>query len=100
MKVNSNGVGINYTVEGKGPWVVLSHSLACNYSMWDEQADALRRHYRVLRFDTRGHGGSDRPGNYSIALMAHVVAVLLGWLGMRALVTLGHLAQAGAAATG
>jgi 3-oxoadipate enol-lactonase len=78
MKVNSNGIGINYSVEGKGPWVVLSHSLACNHSMWDEQADALKRHYRVLRFDTRGHGGSDAPdGAYTLDMLAEDLLGLL-----------------------
>ncbi|HWH46963.1 MAG TPA: 3-oxoadipate enol-lactonase [Burkholderiales bacterium] len=78
MKANSNGVGINYTVEGKGPWVVLSHSLACNYSMWDEQAAALKRNYRVLRFDTRGHGGSDAPGGaYSLKMLAEDLLTIL-----------------------
>ena len=83
MKVNSNGIGVNYTVEGKGPWVVLSHSLACNYSMWDEQADALKRHYRVLRFDTRGHGGSDAPdGAYSLGMLAEDLLGILDGLGI------------------
>jgi 3-oxoadipate enol-lactonase len=71
MKVSSNGIEISYAVGGKGPWVVLSHSLACNYSMWDEQVDALKRHYRVLRFDTRGHGSSDAPGGpYTLDMLA------------------------------
>jgi 3-oxoadipate enol-lactonase len=83
MKVNSNGIGINYSVEGKGPWVILSHSLACNYSMWDEQADALRRHYRVLRFDTRGHGGSDAPhGAYTLDLLTEDLLGILDGLGI------------------
>jgi 3-oxoadipate enol-lactonase len=83
MKVNSNGVEITYTVEGKGPWVVLSHSLACNRSMWDEQADALRRHYRVLRLDTRGHGGSDAPdGAYSLNMLADDLLGVLDSLGI------------------
>ena len=81
MKVNSNGIGINYAVEGKGPWVVLSHSLACNYSMWDEQASALKGRYRVLRFDTRGHGGSDAPdGAYSLNILAEDLLGLLDGL--------------------
>lgn len=83
MKVNSNGIGINYTVEGKGPWVVLSHSLACNYSMWDEQAEALKRSYRVLRFDTRGHGASDAPaGAYSLDMLAGDLLGILDGLGI------------------
>ena len=36
MKINANGISINYTIEGEGPWLALSHSLACNLHMWDE----------------------------------------------------------------
>ncbi|MGQ0580266.1 MAG: 3-oxoadipate enol-lactonase [Betaproteobacteria bacterium] len=83
MKVSSNGIGINYTVEGKGPWVVLSHSLACNCAMWDEQAAALKRHYRVLRFDTRGHGGSDAPqAAYSLDMLSEDLLGILDGLGI------------------
>lgn len=83
MKLNSHGIEINYAVEGKGPWVVLSHSLACNLSMWDEQADALKRHYRVLRFDTRGHGASDAPdGAYSLDMLAEDLLGILDALGI------------------
>lgn len=78
MKIESNGIEINYEVDGQGPWLVMSHSLACNISMWDEQARVLKRDYRVLRFDTRGHGGSDAPaGPYSLDMLA---ADLLGLL--------------------
>ena len=83
MKVSSNGIGISYTVEGKGPWVVLSHSLACNHSMWDEQVDVLKRHYRVLRFDTRGHGSSDAPdGAYTLDMLADDLLGILDGLGI------------------
>ena len=60
MKINANGIQINYEIEGSGPWVVMSHSLACELHMWDEQAAALRDRYRVLRFDTRGHAAPRR----------------------------------------
>src|SRR6185436_4801391 len=55
MKLSANGIDINYEMEGDGPVVAMSHSLACHLGMWDEQAAALRGRYRVLRFDTRGH---------------------------------------------
>ena len=61
MKTMANGVAINYQIEGRGPWVVMSHSLACALAMWEPQVGALESSYRVLRFDTRGHGGSDAP---------------------------------------
>lgn len=83
MKAQANGIGINYSVEGKGPWVVMSHSLACDLTMWDQQAALLARHHRVLRFDTRGHGGSDAPaGAYTLDLLAEDLHALLEALGI------------------
>ena len=61
MKLTANGIEIDYEIEGEGPVVTFSHSLACNQSMWDEQARALRGRYRVLRYDTRGHGQTAAP---------------------------------------
>jgi 3-oxoadipate enol-lactonase / 4-carboxymuconolactone decarboxylase len=50
------------------PVVVLSHSLGLDHGMWDAQAADLLPHFRVLRYDTRGHGASSAPeGDYSIA---------------------------------
>src|SRR5215471_5693905 len=67
MNVKANGIEINYAIEGEGPTVTMSHSLACNLSMWDEQVAALRGRYRVLRYDTRGHGQTSAPtGPYTL----------------------------------
>lgn len=57
----SSGVEIAYRVEGSGPWLTLSHSLASNMSAWDFQMPVLTKHFKVLRFDTRGHGKSSAP---------------------------------------
>lgn len=71
MKANVNGIDIRYEISGSGPWVTLSHSLFCDRTMWDAQMAALEPHFTVLRFDTRGHGGSDAPpGAYTLAQMA------------------------------
>jgi 3-oxoadipate enol-lactonase len=78
MKVQTNGIELSYSVEGQGPWLVMSHSLACNHSMWDEQAQLLKSRYRVLRFDTRGHGGSDAPaGAYTMEMLSEDLCGLL-----------------------
>ena len=85
MKITANGININYTLEGpaSGPVVTLSHSLATNLSMWDPQIPALTSRYRVLRFDTRGHGGTDAPeGAYSLDQLAEDTRVLLQTLGI------------------
>ena len=83
MKLSVNGIEINYAIEGEGPVVTFSHSLGCNLSMWDAQAAALRDRYRVLRFDTRGHGQSGAPaGAYTLEQLAEDVHGLLGGLGI------------------
>lgn len=59
----ASGLALNTAIDGGGdkPWIILSNSLGANLSMWDPQIDALSGSYRVLRYDTRGHGGSDAP---------------------------------------
>src|SRR2546428_8139401 len=83
MNIKTNGIELNYIVEGSGPWVVMGHSLGCDLSMWDGQAAVLRRNYKVLRFDTRGHGRSDAPsGEYTLDMLAYDVHGLLQGLGV------------------
>ena len=83
MKVQTNGIEINYEISGSGPWVTLSHSLACNLHMWDDQMAALTSKYQVLRFDTRGHGASSAPqGTYTLEQMADDVHGLFKALGI------------------
>jgi 3-oxoadipate enol-lactonase len=68
MKIKANGITINYQVDGPegAPWLVFSNSLATSTAMWDEQAAALKDKFRVLRYDQRGHGGTDAPaGRYA-----------------------------------
>jgi 3-oxoadipate enol-lactonase len=84
MKIKANGIEINYEIEGEGPMVTFSHSLACNLSMWDEQVRALKGRYRVLRFDTRGHGQTSAPAvAYSLDQLADDLKGLLDGLGIR-----------------
>jgi len=73
MKTRANGIDISYEVHGKesAPWLVLSHSLACSVRMWDPQIAALKDQYRILAYDTRGHGASDAPkGEYTLDMLA------------------------------
>jgi 3-oxoadipate enol-lactonase len=80
MRIKANGITFNYTVDGPegAPWVVFSNSLATTYAMWDEQTAALKPKYRVLRYDQRGHGGTDAPaGRYPYdTLIADAVALM------------------------
>ena len=83
MHIHANGIDIHCRVTGSGSWVTLSHSLACDLSMWDEQAALLSARYTVLRFDSRGHGKSGvPPGPYTLEQMADDVIALLDALGV------------------
>lgn len=60
------------------PVVMLSNSLLSTHTMWDWQMPALLERYRVLRYDTRGHGQSQvTPGPYSIEMLADDAAALV-----------------------
>jgi len=76
--IEVNGITVRYLIEGSGPWVTLSHSLTTDLTMWDGLAAALKGSYTVLRYDTRGHGGSSAPdGAYSFEqLVADVTGLL------------------------
>ena len=83
MTLRANGIDIHYAVEGDGPVVTMSHSLGCNLSMWDDQARALSGRYRVLRYDTRGHGQTSAPrGLYTLEHMVEDLHGLLTGLGI------------------
>jgi len=80
MRIMANGIQINYELSGKkgAPVVVLSHSLACSLMMWNPQMEALNPHFQVLRYDMRGHGGTDAPaGPYTLELLGKDVIGLL-----------------------
>jgi 3-oxoadipate enol-lactonase / 4-carboxymuconolactone decarboxylase len=58
-----------YRLEGRegAPVLVLSHSIGADHAMWDPQMPDLVSHFRVLRYDVRGHGASDAAkSEYSI----------------------------------
>jgi 3-oxoadipate enol-lactonase len=74
------GARFHYQSDGaaNGPVVVLSNSLGTNLAMWDAQIPALEQEFRVLRYDSRGHGLSDvTPGPCTIAGLAQDVVGLL-----------------------
>jgi len=80
MKVKANDISINYQVDGGdgAPWLVLSNSLATSLSAWDDQAREFGRSFRVLRYDQRGHGGTQATdAKYSFDMLtADVIALM------------------------
>jgi 3-oxoadipate enol-lactonase len=57
----STGANIAFDLSGPegAPWVVFSNSVLTDFAIWDGQVAALAQEYRILRYDQRGHGGSD-----------------------------------------
>jgi 3-oxoadipate enol-lactonase len=81
--IRVNGVNLNIRCDGDRSRraVVLSNSLGTDLSMWDSQVALLATRFHVVRYDTRGHGGSGAPtGPYTIAQLGADVLGLLDHL--------------------
>ena len=62
MEAQVDGTRISYEITGEGPrTIVFAHSLGMDRTIWDAQVRHFKDRYRVLTFDGRGHGASDKP---------------------------------------
>lgn len=79
----TDAVDLHHVVDGEsGPVVMLGASLGTDLTLWDGLAEDLARDHRVVRFDTRGHGGSPvPPGGYTVEELAADVVALADRLG-------------------
>jgi 3-oxoadipate enol-lactonase len=116
-EVEVDGGRVWFSAEGAvaGPVLLLSNSLGTTSRLWDRQAAVFTRAFRVVRYDTRGHGQSSAPaGEYSLdalgrdglavldavgARRADVCGISLGgmtamWLGLHAPARIGRLVLA------
>jgi len=85
MQSRVNGININFEIDGpdNAPWLILSNSLLTNLSMWDDQVATLARSFRILRYDQRGHGGTEATaGEYSFDLLVADIIALIDMLGI------------------
>ncbi|GHD68284.1 alpha/beta fold hydrolase [Jeongeupia chitinilytica] len=81
-----DGCRIAYRLDGPAdkPVLMLSNSIATALEMWDMQIASLANHFRVLRYDMRGHGQSAAPaGAYSLDRLGRDVVELLDALDIR-----------------
>jgi len=78
-----NGFNVNYTITGEGEPLILIMGLASSQSSWMYQTRFFKKNYRVITFDNRGAGKSDKPeGPYSIRMMADDTVHLMNHLGI------------------
>ncbi len=83
--IDAGGLRHFYRIDGNDdrPVVMFSHSLGCDHTQWDAQAHDLEEHFRILRYDLRGHGATDVPGgDYTIDLLAQDALAIADALGI------------------
>jgi 3-oxoadipate enol-lactonase len=78
MKINANGISMNYEINGKGESLVLIHGAGGNLNMWYHQVPAFSKSYRVITYDVRGAGETESPKmGYSVSLFVEDVYGLM-----------------------
>jgi 3-oxoadipate enol-lactonase len=77
MRMPINGIQLNIEVQGSGPPLVLLHGLTDNLNGWERELPYLTPHFQTIAIDSRGHGRSDKPAQYTFQdHVDDVVAVL------------------------
>lgn len=92
QKVSVNGVSLAVQEwPGKGPAVVCIHGLTANHTCWQSLADVLSPDYRLIAYDVRGRGGSDKPPKgYNLEIYARDLLGLLDHFGLKTAILMGH----------
>src|SRR3954452_2416234 len=97
--IEANGVSLRYAAEGSGKPIVLIHEMGGSLESWGLVAPLLASRRRVIRYDTRGAGFSEKiRGAITIDTMTDDLVALLDALGIAEKVTLGGTAVGGAIA--
>jgi 3-oxoadipate enol-lactonase len=83
--IQSNGAKLNAQIEGpeRAPVLMLCNSLGTDLHMWDDQVGALTQHFRLLRYDRRGHGESEAPkGPYTMEMLSRDALAVMDAMGV------------------
>jgi pimeloyl-ACP methyl ester carboxylesterase len=76
---------------GKGPAIVCIHGLTASHTCWESMTDILTPDYRVIAYDLRGRGDSDKPPKgYSVPIHSEDLAALLDHYGLKSVILFGH----------
>ncbi|MCJ7772464.1 MAG: alpha/beta hydrolase, partial [Desulfobacterales bacterium] len=83
-KIKANGIELYYEIHGQGEPLVMIMGLRRNAEWWYAQIPTLSKHFKVIVFDNRGAGRSDKPKiDYSIRLFADDTAQLMDVLNIK-----------------
>lgn len=89
--IRVNGIALRCRVEGQGEPLALIHGVGASLEAWDGVAARLRDRYRVVRYDQRGHGQSEKvPGPYTVEDFSGDLAGVLDALGIERAHVAGH----------
>jgi (E)-2-((N-methylformamido)methylene)succinate hydrolase len=89
--ITVNGIALRCVVEGSGEPLALIHGVGASLEVWDGVAARLRDHYRIVRYDQRGHGQSEKvPRPYSVEDFAGDLRALMDALGFARAHVAGH----------
>lgn len=89
--IKANGIDTYYEEQGRGTPLVLIAGLGYPLWEWHQMVPYLAKHFRVISFDNRGVGQTDKPaGPYSASLLAADLAGLLQALGITKATVMGH----------
>jgi len=91
-RVAVNGVSLAvHEWPGKGPAVICIHGLTANHTCWASIADILSPHHRLIAYDLRGRGDSDKPKKgYNLRVHCEDLGRLLDYFGLRKASVMGH----------
>jgi 3-oxoadipate enol-lactonase len=84
--IQSNGAKLNAQIEGpeRAPVLMLCNSLGTDLHMWDDQVKAVTQHFRLLRYDRRGHGKSEAPkGPYNMDMLGRDALAVMDGMGVQ-----------------
>ncbi len=82
-KIQSNGINLYYEIHGEGQPLLFIHGLGSSARDWELQVEEFAKSYKVITFDLRGHGQSDKPaGPYTMSMFAADTVGLLKALGV------------------
>ena len=80
-RLQARNIEINYQISGNGDPIVFIHGLGSSVRDWEFQVDFFSKDYKVLAYDVRGHGDSDKPsGPYSVPQFSLDAATLINKL--------------------
>jgi len=91
MKVNVDDVELYYEIHGEGEPIIFSHGWMCDCSVWNSQINFFSKKYKVIVYDHRGHGKSDKPkANYSIETLSNDLYSIIKELNLDKVTLVGH----------